>query len=83
MTLTLTFIACNSQRNEINTTDNHAIAKKIAYICPMHSEMISNKPGKCPICRMEMVEKSMGKESKKMDQDSIKMINQPDTLRNN
>ena len=25
------------------------------YTCPMHPEVISNKPGKCPKCRMTLV----------------------------
>lgn len=28
-----------------------------AYTCPMHPEVISDKPGKCPKCGMELVEK--------------------------
>ncbi|WP_069659058.1 multicopper oxidase domain-containing protein [Arcticibacter eurypsychrophilus] len=27
------------------------------YVCPMHPEVMSNKPGKCPKCGMELVEK--------------------------
>ncbi|WP_426478711.1 multicopper oxidase domain-containing protein [Chryseobacterium sp. CBSDS_008] len=27
------------------------------YTCPMHPEIVSNKPGKCPKCGMELVEK--------------------------
>ncbi|MGI9534347.1 MAG: copper-transporting P-type ATPase [Thermodesulfobacteriota bacterium] len=27
---------------------------KIKYTCPMHSEIISDKPGDCPICGMEL-----------------------------
>ncbi|MFC3757344.1 multicopper oxidase domain-containing protein [Chryseobacterium tructae] len=29
----------------------------ITYTCPMHPEVISEKPGKCPKCGMELVEK--------------------------
>lgn len=28
------------------------------YTCPMHSDVVSNKPGKCPKCHMNLVEKS-------------------------
>lgn len=31
---------------------------KDKYICPMHPEVVSNKPGKCPKCHMNLVEKS-------------------------
>ena len=26
----------------------------VSYSCPMHAEVVDNKPGKCPICGMEM-----------------------------
>jgi len=29
----------------------------INYTCPMHSEVTSDKPGKCPKCGMDLVEK--------------------------
>jgi Cu(I)/Ag(I) efflux system membrane fusion protein len=44
-------------------------AKKV-YTCPMHPEVISDKPGKCPKCGMDLVEKKTPpkkKESMKMD----------------
>ena len=30
------------------------------YICPMHPEVVSDKPGKCPKCGMELVMKHEG-----------------------
>ncbi len=30
---------------------------QITYTCPMHPEVTSNKPGKCPKCGMALVEK--------------------------
>ncbi len=43
--------------NEISETisDNNETAK--SYTCPMHPEVISDKPGKCPKCGMELIEK--------------------------
>ncbi len=36
---------------------NAAVQSESAYTCPMHPEVISDKPGKCPKCGMELVEK--------------------------
>jgi hypothetical protein len=33
-------------------------AKKIVYTCPMHPEVVSDKPGVCSKCGMALVKKS-------------------------
>lgn len=38
---------------EVNTADS----SKQVYVCPMHPEVTSDKPGKCPKCGMAMVKK--------------------------
>ncbi|MDJ0364755.1 heavy metal-binding domain-containing protein [Hymenobacter sp. H14-R3] len=38
-----------------NTTVEPAGA--MAYTCPMHPEVVSDKPGKCPKCHMDLVKK--------------------------
>jgi hypothetical protein len=35
-------------------------AEAAAYTCPMHPEVTSDKPGKCPQCGMELVPKQQG-----------------------
>lgn len=40
-----------------------APAGKILYTCPMHPEVVSDKPGKCPKCGMNLEPKPGGKES--------------------
>ena len=32
-----------------------AEAKKVLYHCPMHPTYVSDRPGKCPICKMDLV----------------------------
>jgi hypothetical protein len=39
--------------------------EQIVYTCPMHSEVTSDKPGKCPKCGMTLV--AMGNENVKTD----------------
>jgi hypothetical protein len=29
----------------------------VQYTCPMHPEVVQDKPGKCPKCGMDLVEK--------------------------
>jgi RND family efflux transporter MFP subunit len=38
-----------------NSTTNAAPVKKQLYTCPMHPDVISDKPGKCPKCGMDLV----------------------------
>ena len=50
---------CNMKSKTTKTTtemkrNTHNMAM---YVCPMHSEVTSNKPGKCSKCGMDLVEK--------------------------
>jgi Heavy metal binding domain len=45
-----------AQTVKSKTPKTDSTAKKV-YTCPMHPEVISNKPGKCPKCGMDLVEK--------------------------
>ena len=38
----------------------------IVYTCPMHPEIVSAKPGKCPKCGMDLVQKKIKPEVKKL-----------------
>ena len=42
-------------------------ADSIIYTCPMHPEVISNKPGNCPKCGMALVQKNSTSSEHKMD----------------
>jgi hypothetical protein len=49
-------------RDGFNLIENAEIASSapaaaIAYTCPMHPEVVSDKAGKCPKCGMNLVEK--------------------------
>lgn len=45
-------VGCNSSQNSGNET---ATKDKVEYYCPMHTEVIKDKPGKCPKCGMDLV----------------------------
>lgn len=42
--------------NQKTPTKQNAEATK-TYTCSMHPEVVSDKPGKCPKCGMELIEK--------------------------
>jgi P-type Cu+ transporter len=46
----------------------HLIEKKAEYTCPMHPEIVSDKPGNCPKCKMKLVpQESLDMEHKKVE----------------
>ncbi len=42
------------------------VADSITYTCPMHPEVISGQPGKCPKCGMDLVQKESSSTKHKM-----------------
>lgn len=49
--------SCGNQESKSEkTTESSAEVK--TYTCPMHSEVTSDKPGQCPKCGMDLVEKA-------------------------
>ncbi|MEX6686975.1 efflux RND transporter periplasmic adaptor subunit [Danxiaibacter flavus] len=56
ISLMVLLAACNGRQH------NHAEEKSVQaqeeiYTCPMHPQIIEHKPGKCPICGMDLVKK--------------------------
>lgn len=39
----------------LHNPDNTKVISKVQYTCPMHPQIMSDKPGSCPICGMELV----------------------------
>ena len=58
----LVFFACSQEKQ----TDEHAAhdhteeTPATKYTCPMHPNVIQDKPGKCPVCGMDLVPKVAG-----------------------
>ena len=58
--LLVTVSGCNQnkQQNVKNAADTISTGKNsIKYTCPMHPEIVKNKPGTCEKCGMDLVEK--------------------------
>jgi hypothetical protein len=47
----------NKDTQKTNEKKNKKKEKAITYTCPMHPEVTSDKPGKCPKCGMDLVKK--------------------------
>ena len=44
--------------SESGQTQNQGGNKAVLYTCAMHPEIVQNKPGKCPKCGMDLIEKN-------------------------
>lgn len=51
--------ACNGTAKNTQQTTETASHQKVIYTCTMHPQVISNKPGNCPICGMALVPKTV------------------------
>ncbi len=49
---------------------------KVEYTCPMHPEVVMDKPGKCPKCGMTLVEK------KDMKKNKMEKMEKKDSMKN-
>jgi multidrug efflux pump subunit AcrA (membrane-fusion protein) len=47
------------------------------YTCPMHPTVISDKPGTCPVCGMDLVRKARPGEEVEITEDLSKLLNSP------
>jgi len=58
--LIISILACNqgNQQTVKNAADTISTDKNsIQYTCPTHPEIVKSKPGACPKCGMDLVEK--------------------------
>ena len=42
------------QKNQDSTVTHKTVISKVNYHCEMHPNQVSNKPGKCAICGMDL-----------------------------
>ena len=52
-------LSCNSKKMHDGNTQNQqeTVIPKKQYICSMHSQVVQDKPGTCPLCGMALIEK--------------------------
>lgn len=52
---TLATLNAFPQKSKANTsTSDSGTSIKVQYTCPMHPDIVSDKPGKCPKCNMDL-----------------------------
>ncbi len=58
--------------NACNRNDKHSDHAD-SYTCPMHPTVVSDKPGTCPVCGMELVRKARSGEEVKITEDIARL----------
>ena len=62
MLAVLAIFTINSSVNALNQVSaENGKAIKVEYTCSMHPEVVSDKPGQCPKCGMDLVKKEVQK----------------------
>jgi len=62
--LSLHGFAQDSSKNKMKMQQH--TKDSVVYTCTMHPEVVSDKPGKCPKCGMDLVQKKIKVEMKKV-----------------
>lgn len=63
LSIGLVIIACSGTDNKTKT---ERLTKDETYTCPMHNEVMSDKPGKCSKCGKILMKQKMTDEQMKM-----------------
>jgi membrane fusion protein, copper/silver efflux system len=57
VSLLLAGISCSGSKSNSGSADSSRIATEVYYTCSMHPKVHSEKPGNCPTCGMELIQK--------------------------
>lgn len=68
--LMLLVLACNTKETAQHDT----------YTCPMHPTVVSDKPGICPVCGMDLVRKARAGEEVKITEDLVQRTKSPNEV---
>lgn len=60
--LILLVFSCKEKAENKSATATHTHGEETRYTCPMHPQIIRDKPGTCPICGMDLVPMSSSHE---------------------
>mgnify|MGYP001047802424 CR=1 FL=1 len=58
----LLLFSCKEKTETAATETTHQHSEQGKYTCPMHPQIVQDKPGKCPICGMDLVPMSSSHE---------------------
>lgn len=64
--------SCTPKENHTHEAD--------VYTCPMHPTVLSDKPGSCPVCGMDLVRKGKPGEEVKITEELAKLIQSPNEV---
>lgn len=58
----LLLFSCGDKKTNHTETVAHTHGEQAQYTCPMHPQIVRDRPGKCPICGMDLVPMSSSNE---------------------
>jgi Cu(I)/Ag(I) efflux system membrane fusion protein len=70
------FVACDKQKQDAHAEHKQVESEK--YTCPMHPNVVQDKPGKCPVCGMDLVKVTKSNEANNdlmLNDSQIKLAN--------